>query len=41
MVAIIIVMMKGNYKNAGYEEKQRQAYKKFTIFFAQHLFSFI
>jgi len=39
MVTIIIVMMKGYYKNAGYQEKQRQAYKNFTTSFTQHLFS--
>jgi len=38
MVTVIIVMMKGYYKNAGYKEKQRQAYKNSTISFTQHLF---
>jgi len=38
MVTIIIVMMKGYYKNTGHQEKQCQTYKSFTPFFAQHVF---
>jgi len=41
MVTIIIVMMKGYYKNAGYQEKQCKAYKSFTSFLAQHEFSLL
>jgi len=39
MVTIIIVMMKGHYKNTGQEEKQRQTYNSFTAFFTQHVLS--
>jgi len=41
VITIIIVVMKGNYKNAGYQEKQCQTYETFIAFFAQHVFPLI
>ena len=41
MVAIIIVMMKGYYKNTGHEEKQCQPYKTSATSLAQHVFSLL
>jgi len=38
MVTIIIVMMKGYYKNTGYQKKQHQTYKSLSSFLVQHEF---
>ena len=41
MVTVIIMMMKGYYKNTGHYEKQCQTYKTLTAFFVQHVFSLV